>query len=93
MLIRPKGWWPPPHVVDALTESEQTQAVDWLKNKVNALTRMVTSKELKDALVDKIEQVTGRQVALPAYALNAIVKRVDAELRQAEIDEELTPGP
>ena len=82
--IRPADWYPPEHKPAVLEPADETALVTWAKNLVNTKTRFVTAQELRDAMSANMEAVVGKQIALNARALNAVIKRVDAELRAEE---------
>lgn len=91
MLIRPFGWWPPEHVVTALTEAQKTKAVNFFKNYCNQCTRHVTMQELRSALVEKAAEVFGVTLALPGYVVNGLIRRANEEMRAQEELENLHP--
>lgn len=91
MQIRPKGWWPTPHTIIELTSAQENKCVNFFKNYCNQRTRYVTMQELRSALVEKAAEVFGVTLALPSHVVNALIRRADSELRQAEVDENLHP--
>ena len=84
MDIRPKDWWPPEHKPAVLSANDETKIVVWAKALVNTKSRYVTAQELRDAMSANMEAVVGKPAALNARALNAVIKRVDSELRAEE---------
>ena len=84
MLIRPKDWWPTAHVPEALSKSDETKVVDWVKTLVNTKTRYVRSQELREAMRSDMEAIVGKKAALSARDLNNIIRRANKELRAEE---------